>query len=145
MGDRPEPFDPGTGEIIPPADRAADGRRLPAIADTAGNFLDLIEDGRFSADAYAAIKDLGGFLMHRSRVTEAKAKGDVTIKITMEADGDSFKMVPKVTIKKPEVPRPRSTMWQDDRGAFCRFPPNQRQFFGVSDSEDDERRAPRSI
>ena len=146
MTNRPEPFDPSTGEIIQPRELAADNRPVPNASHSAGTFLDLIEDGKFSRDAHYEISQLGKFLMERSAMTEKPAKGKVIIEVAMEADGDSFKMQPKVTVKKPEVPRPRSTVWQDDRGSFCRFPPNQRQFFGVPDRDDDEpRRSVRSV
>ena len=143
MNTRPEPFDPSTGEVL--RERAADNLPIPNVAGSAGSFLDLIEDGRFSLDAYSQIKQLGEFLKQRADMTEKPAKGKVVVEIVMEAHGDSFKMQPKITVKKPEVPRPRSTLWQDDRGAFCRFPPNQRQMFGIRDIDDGERRAPRSI
>jgi hypothetical protein len=142
---RPEPFDPGTGEVLPHTERAADGFMVPAASASAGSFLDLIEDGRFSAEAYAEIKDLGEYLMHRATVTEKPAKGKVTLTVEMEADGDSFKMVPKIAVKKPEAPRQRSTAWQDDRGNFTRFPPNQRQFFGVRNVEEDAPRPVRTV
>jgi hypothetical protein len=141
MNARPEPFDHSTGEVLPHTERAADGFMVPAASASAGSFLDMVEDGRFSAEAYAEIKDLGEYLMHRATVTEKPAKGKVTITMTMEADGDSFKLVPSIAVKKPEAPRPRSTAWQDDRGNFTRFPPNQRQMFGLRDVED----APRPV
>lgn len=136
---RPTRFDAETGEVLP--ERAADGFPVPAAARSAGSFLDLIEDGRFSAEAYSEIKELGEYLMHRATVTEKPSKGKVTLTVEMEADGDSFKMVPKITVKKPEAQRQRSTAWQDDRGNFTRFPPNQRQMYGLRDVED----APRPV
>lgn len=130
-----EHIDAHTGEVTTDSprmiERAADGVALVPTAETAGNFLDLLEDGDFSREAYAQLKDLGATMHDIGRATGQKVKGKVTIVIDLARDGEAFTMQGKVTVKKPEIPRPRSIMWTDENNNFTRFPPNQTQLFGA--------------
>lgn len=122
-------------EVFPPqlgnGGYAQDGNLIPGIAVTSGQFLDLIDDGQFSQDAYAKIRDCAKTMINLSRMTNAKQKGKVTITIDLEAEDETFKMTPNIVVKKPEPPKRRSVMWADESGQFTRFPPNQTQLFGL--------------
>jgi len=144
---RPERIDESTGEILPAVGTAGDGFKVPMETRSAGNLIDQLEDGRFSAEVYHEAKQLGQFLGDRARMTERDAKGKLVIEIEMvaEAGGETFKMQPKFTVKKPVVARQRSTAWQDDAGNFTRFPPNQMQMFDVRNVADEQRGPVRSI
>lgn len=122
-------------EVIPPqaagGGYAADGALIPGVAATSGQFLDLIDDGQFSKEAYAKIRDCARTMINLSRMTNAKQKGKVTITIDLEAEDETFKMTPNIVVKMPEPPKRRSVMWADEHGQFTRFPPNQMQMFGL--------------
>lgn len=130
---KPRPQNPQ--EVFPPqlgnGGYAQDGNMIPGIAVTSGQFLDLIDDGQFSQDAYAKIRDCAKTMINLSRMTNAKQKGKVTITIDLEAEDETFKMTPSIVVKKPEPPKRRSVMWTDANGQFTRFPPNQTQLFGL--------------
>jgi hypothetical protein len=64
-----------------------------------------------------------------SRTAGGKAKGEATIKLKLELEGDAFRIQGDVKVKAPDLPRRRSILWQDG-GSFTRFPPNQTQMFG---------------
>lgn len=134
MNDRPEPFDPATGEILQTGVmRAADGGVIPAAATTLGDALNMLEDGRFGAEALHKMQQLGKLLADRSAITEKAVKGSITIKLEMTAEDDMFKITPEITVKEPKIARPRSPMWQDpDTGTFTRFPAKQMQMFGLN-------------
>ena len=125
---------PSQGEITEamPRGSALDGNIMPAAAVSAGMFVDLLEDGEFSADAYREVRALAQQMTDISRATGGKTKGRVTLTIDLTKDGEAFTVQGKVAVKAPELPRPKSIMWTDDQGAFTRFPPNQTQMFGIS-------------
>jgi hypothetical protein len=111
------------------AHRAADGGVLPAPTRTAGGLLDMLEDGDFSADVHAQLVDLAAQMKAVANSTGGKAKGEATIKLKLELEGDAFRIQGDVKVKAPDLPRRRSILWQDG-GSFTRFPPNQTQMFG---------------
>jgi hypothetical protein len=113
-------------------DRSADGGVIPAPSRSAGNFLDLLEDGQLSADMHQQLQDLAAQMRAVANSTGGKAKGEATLKLKLELEGDAFKIQGDVKIKAPDLPRRRSIMWQDDSGSFTRFPPNQTQMFGTA-------------
>lgn len=129
-----EAHDAVTGEItdkLPQRERAADGQIVPQTALTGGAFIDLLEDGQFSQDIHAHLQELAAALTDISQATGNKAKGKVTLTIDLSKDGEAFTLQGKIAVKMPELPRPKSIMWTDERNQFCRFPPNQVQMFGV--------------
>ncbi len=135
----PQPRPQSPQEVFPPqlaagGGYAQDGAVIPGLAVTSGQFLDLIDDGQFSQDAYAKIRDCAKTMINLSRMTNAKQKGKVTITIDLEAEDETFKMTPNIVVKKPEPPKRRSVMWADENGQFTRFPPNQTQLFGLRQS-----------
>lgn len=128
-----EQVDAVTGEVTeaePRAERAHDGNIVPATAISGGTFLDLLEDGQFGADAYMQLVSLGAEMTDIANATGNKVKGRITLTIDLAKDGEAFTVQGKVAVKKPEMPRPKSIMWTDERNQFCRFPPNQTQMFG---------------
>lgn len=132
MNDKPEPFDPSTGEIVEPQ-RALDGRLIPFASTTAGNFIDMLEEGRFSGELHERMKELGTQLREQAQALRRDVKGEVVVKLKMSSDGEKFSIEPVMTIKAPEMPRIKSVAWQDEQGRFSRFPVGQGQFFGVRD------------
>lgn len=110
---------------------AADGQIIPAPARSAGNFIDLLEDGDFSADVHAQLQELAQQMRAVANSAGGKAKGGVTIKLELELEGDAFKIRGDVKVKAPDLPRRRSILWTDDQDNFCRFPPQQTQMFGA--------------
>lgn len=127
-------------EIIPDGyDRAADGAVMRTTANTGGQFIDLLEDGQFSADVQMALRRVAAQMTAITDMTHGKSKGRVTLTLDLEKEGETFSVRAKVTEKAPELPRPKSVVWQEPGGgAFTRFPPNQTQMFGM-------RPAPRTI
>ena len=127
-----------TGEITDDEPRpltheqAVDGLPVPSVARNAGDFLNQIEDGQLSADLHEELRDLAALMNDQSRAFPGKKiKGKVTLVIDLEKEDQMFKMAANFKIKAPEVPRPKSVFWTDERNQFSRFPPNQQQMFGV--------------
>jgi hypothetical protein len=137
-----EQHDPVTGEVPskqgevttdePKRERAADGQIVPATAYSAGAFVDLLEDGAYSRDVHAELRNLLATMTAINNATGQKIKGKLTLVIDVMKDGEAFTMQGKVTVKEPEMPRPKSIMWADETGNPCRFPPNQTQMFGIA-------------
>lgn len=129
------PHNPVTGEIMPEPVREAgyarDGGLIPAAAESAGQFLDLLEDGRFSADAVAKFAALAREMRETAQVTGNKQKGKVVITLDLECEDTTFKIASDVKVTPPKQKRPRSTLWTDERDRFTRFPPGQTQMFGL--------------
>lgn len=135
--------DAATGEVVDEAEavqparrvaqveRAADGAVMTPIAVSGGNALDLLEDGMLSADFYDQLQELGWKMAHINDATGQKAKGRITLVLDLEKEGEAFGITGKTTVKAPEMPRPKSVMWQTESGEFSRFPPNQSQLFGT--------------
>lgn len=132
---QPEPgYDPQTGEQIAghvSRERAADGQIISTVAHTSGGFIDLLEDGGFSADAYEQMRELADTMTGIYNTTNNKVKGKITLEIDLEKDGDGFRIQGGIKVKAPDLPRPKSIMWTDSSGNFTRFPPNQTQMFGT--------------
>lgn len=110
---------------------AADGSLIPSPSRSAGTFIDLLEDGNLSADMHHELQELAAQMRAVANSTGGKAKGSATLKLTLELEGDAFKIQGDIKVKAPDLPRKRSIMWQDDSGSFTRFPPNQTQMFGA--------------
>jgi hypothetical protein len=127
------PHDAQTGEILETTAvaRAANGDVIPGPTRTAGNLIDMLEDGGLSADFYEQLKKLGRDMEMHSNQTQAKCKGKVTLTLDLERDGEAFQIRGNVKVKAPELPRRRSIAWQTESGDFSRFPPNQTQMFGA--------------
>lgn len=123
--------DPLTGEIHETkAMRAADGHIVPGPCRTAGLFIDMLEDGDFSAEVHEKLRDLAADMDTIANATQAKAKGKLILTIDLEKDGEAFRISGNIKVKAPELPRRRSIAWRDEHGDFTRFPPNQTQMFG---------------
>lgn len=128
-----QPRYPATGqEIIPPGhERAADGAIMQTVAHTGGNFIDMLEDGAFSQDVHRQLRQVSEQMTAITNATGTKTKGRVTLTIDLEKEGEHFAIRAKVAAKPPELPRPKSIVWSDERGNFTRFPPQQAQMFGM--------------
>ena len=74
----PEEHDLSTGEILSPS-KAADGGLVPHGATTAGDFINMIEDGQFAHDVRHDIGLMVGRMKELAEVTGNKQKGRVTI------------------------------------------------------------------
>jgi hypothetical protein len=114
---------------------AADGGRLPAAACNAGDFLNMIEDGQFSADVQQGLIDLAAAMSDHALATggKSKVKGRVTITVDLLNEGGVFRAVGKFAVKAPEMPRRPTLLWTDEKNRFSRSQPRQGGFFGVRD------------
>lgn len=123
-----------TDEIIPPdeQERAADGGNVPGAAKTTGQFLDVLEDGGFSHEVYEKMKELGFTIEEVASASGGKAKGKIVLTIELTKEDGAFRVASNFKVTAPEMPRPRSILWANERGDFTRFPPGQRQMFGVN-------------
>lgn len=110
---------------------AADGGRMPAAANNAGDWLNMIEDGQFSADLQAGLAELALTLGDQAVVTGKRAKGKVTITVDLTNENGYFNAVAKFAIKTPELPRKPTLLWTDEHNRFMRNQPRQGGFFGV--------------
>lgn len=110
---------------------ALDGRAIPAVSLTSGQFLDVLEEGNFSADLYKEITDLAAIMNDINERAGTKVKGKIQITLDLTKEDGAFRVAAKFKVQKPEEPRPRSIVWTDEHNRFSRFPPNQGQFFGV--------------
>lgn len=129
-----EKHDPDTGEIIDGeivADRAADGGLVPYAATTAGNLIDLIEDGQFSADARQELGLMVGKMKELAEATGNKQKGRLVLTIDMTTEGEAFTVVGAFKVTPPKETRRKTIMWPDEQNRMMRTQPRQRQFFGV--------------
>lgn len=130
-------FDPANGEVLEaekgnePGGYALDGRPIPAAAITGGDIINMLEEGQFGGDVHAAIADLLATLNDVSKETGGKAKGSVTIKLDFSKEDNALRIGSNFTVKKPDMPRPKSIMWTDERHNLTMFPPQQMQMFGM--------------
>jgi len=133
-----EQHDPETGEVIEGEivqDRAADGGIVPYAATTAGNFIDLIEDGQFAADARQELGLMVGRMKELAEATGNKQKGRLVLTIDMTTEGEAFTVVGAFKVTPPKETRRKTIMWADDRHRMMRTQPRQKQFFGVRSVE----------
>lgn len=120
------------GEIIPPGhDRSADGALMRTVAHTGGNFVDMLEDGQFSREVHDKLAEVAAQMSAITNATGRKTKGRITLTFDLEKEGEHFTIQGKIASKMPELPRPKSIVWNDDGGNFTRFPPQQTQMFGL--------------
>ena len=130
-------YDSETGEVLEPAKGnepggyALDGKPIPAAAVTGGDIINMLEEGQFGSDVHEAIADLLAHLNDVSKETNGKAKGSVTIKLDFTKEDNALRIASNFTVKKPDMPRPKSIMWTDERHNLTMFPPNQMQMFGM--------------
>jgi hypothetical protein len=111
---------------------AADGGRIPPATNSAGNLIDLLEDGVLGYELYEAMKALGVHIEHVAEASGGKAKGSITLKIELLKEDGVFKVSSDFSTKEPKMPRQKSILWTTEKGDFTRFPPNQRQMFGLT-------------
>lgn len=129
--DDPQPGESPKQEILPQGyERAADQQIIQTVAHTGGSFIDMLEDGRLSRDLHRELAKVQHALTIENDRTDKKAKGQITITIDLEKEGEMYGARAKKKVKLPEPPRPKSVMWGDGSGSFTRFPPNQTQIFG---------------
>lgn len=111
---------------------AADGRGIPPATRSAGSLIDLLEDGVLSVELYEAMKVLGARIEEVAEASGGKAKGSVSLKIELTKEDGVFKVATDFNTKEPKMPRPKSILWTTPSGDFTRFPPNQKQMFGIT-------------
>jgi hypothetical protein len=129
-------FDPDTGEVLEPKGNepggyALDGRPIPAAAATGGDIINMLEEGQFGVDVHQAMADLIAHLNDVSEANGGKAKGSLNIKIDIVKEDNALRIASNYTVKKPDMPRPRSIMWTDQQNNLTMFPPSQMQMFGM--------------
>lgn len=119
---------------------AADGGLVKGAANNAGDFINMIEDGQFSADLNRDLAELAAKMSDLCAATGKKQKGRVTIQVDFTTEGPVFMAVGKYAIKAPEEKRKPTLLFTDTSNFFTRSQPNQRQFFGVREVESTARR-----
>jgi hypothetical protein len=104
-------------------------------ANNAGDFINMIEDGQFSAELNRDLAELAATMHDHASATNKKAKGKVTIVIDLETEvissGTMFKAVASHKVKAPEMKRRATVLFTDEFNRFTRTPPRQGQIFGV--------------
>lgn len=130
-----ERHDPQTGEIIDgdamEVELAADGGLVPYAAGTAGEIINMIEDGQFSADIVAAVAELVSTMTDMASATGNKQKGKLAITIDFATEGGPFTAKAAFKITAPKEVRRPTLLFTDERNRLTRTQPKQRQFFGV--------------
>lgn len=126
-------IDPETGEVVDRMFdiRAADGGRAPHAATTAGEFINMIEDGQFAADLNRELAALAEKMNDMVEATGNKQKAKVTITIDFASEGGPFIIAGAYKITPPAEKRKRTLVWTDEHNRFTRSQPRQGQFFGV--------------
>jgi hypothetical protein len=139
--------DDGMQEVLPPSTPiidngtgiiAADGRSLPSTAMTAGQAIDMLEDGQFSEDLHRDITNLTAAIQDQAKLLNGagKVKGSISIKIDLVHEDGMFKVSAESKVVAPKTPRQRTPMWTDSHNRLTRFPPNQHQLFGIPKAGD---------
>lgn len=113
--------------------RAADGGRVMPAASTLGEFVNILEDGQFSADVYEDLKQLAADMHATALQSGGKAKGELTIKLKFTMEGAVFYIAPTHLVKAEEPKRPRTPMWTTEDNRFTPNRPHQGQLFGMRD------------
>jgi hypothetical protein len=105
---------------------------MPA-ASTLGEFINILEDGQFSADVYEDLKELAADMHATAIQSGGKAKGELTIKIKFTMEGAVFYLAPTHAVKAEAPKRPRTPMWTTEDNRFTPNRPYQGQLFGMRD------------
>lgn len=134
-----ENVDPSTGEVVrdgellgPEFDNtAADGGIVPFGAVTAGDLINSMEDGQFSADIVHQMSQLAALMSDMAAATGAKQKGALTIKIDLVTEGGPFTAKANFKITPPKETRRPTLLFLDEKNRFTRTQPKQRQMFGI--------------
>jgi hypothetical protein len=127
-----ERSDPLTGEIISAEpERAQDGAIIPHPANTAGDILNMLEDGRLSVDIVRDMKPLIAKMEELAEASGKTQKGKLTITIDLACDGQIFTATGGYKITPPKEPRPKTLVFVTDEHQLTRTQPRQRQFFGI--------------
>lgn len=117
-------------QIVSGGSAAPGGGIVPPPARSAGAVLDMLEDGQLSADVHHELQEVAAAIRAVANTTRGKAKGSVTLTLSLEGESDgAIRVQAKVAAKAPDLPRKLSIMWQDG-DSFTRFPPGQSQMFG---------------
>lgn len=125
-----ERHDPVTGEII--ETRAADGgQRYPSVV-TLTDLIFMLRDGNFNQEVAEDIAEFSGKLEAIGCELERKVKGQITLKIDVERDGDGvYFLTPALTTKLPVVKHGRTIAWVTSDNRLTPNRPNQGNLFGT--------------
>ncbi len=128
-----EQADALTGEITEVADheRAADGGVVPYAATSAGDIINMIEDGQFSAEIVHAVGELVATMTDMAAATGNKQKGSLTLKLDFATEGGPFTVKSGFKVTPPKEIRRPTLLFTDEHNRLSRTQPKQRQFFGV--------------
>ncbi len=125
-----EKADPVTGEIMEP-ERAADGGLVPYAATSAGEVLNMIEDGQFSAEIVGGLQELVANMSDMAAATGNKQKGRLSITLDFLTEGGPFTVKSAFKITPPKEVRRPTLLFTDEHNRLSRTQPRQAQFFGV--------------
>lgn len=114
--------------------RAADGGHVPGACNTLGEFIQTLEDGQFSADAYEAIKDLNAKMHEAAWASGGRSKGKVVITLEFAQEGGITEIRSGYKVTEPADKRAKSVLWQTEDHRLTRTRPGQQQLFGIRDA-----------
>jgi hypothetical protein len=109
-----------------------------------GVIFSQLEDGQLSLDATTRLAELCAELSRQADAT-GKAKGTLTLKLKITAErGGVVDIDADVAIVKPKLPRHRSVMWVNPKGALSNENPKQLSL-GVRDVSRPAEEKPRDV
>jgi len=135
----PPNHDPLTGEILPPPERAADGRALAPIASTLSQFIAVLGEGEFDRAMAGVLTNMVEALRDAATAGDGTAKGSISIKLAIKREANAFFIDPTYTVTTPKDKFGRAMMFATEDNRFTPNPPNQGQLFGVRDATSGTR------
>lgn len=130
----PEQIDPVTGEVLPPLERAADGRALAPTATLLSQFIAVMGEGEFDRVMADVLTELVSALRDYATAGDGTAKGKLTVNLGVKLEGGAFFIEPTYKTTLPTDKFARALMFATDDNRFTPNPPLQGQLFGVRDA-----------
>lgn len=115
---------------------AADGRPVPGVCNTLGEWMRTIEEGAFDQDCYSAVRELSAKLDDHANVY-GTAAGKLVISIDFSRDDSVTTLKADFKVTAPRAKRPRTILWTDEHNRFTPVRPNQHMLFGIRDAAGD--------
>ncbi len=127
-------FDPTTGEILPPMERAADGRALAPTATLLSQLFAVLGEGEFDRAMADVLIDLVSNLRDYATAGDGTAKGKLQINLAVKLEGGAFFIEPTYKTTLPTDKFARALMFATEDNRCTPTPPLQGQLFGVRDA-----------
>lgn len=101
---------------------------MPKIRDFP-QVLGLIDGGELVADANQHLTDLMEHLYSMPRGPKDKVKGEITLSLKVQLEGDHVEIAPEIKVKKPIKPRARGFFFALSDGSLSTEHPRQIDMF----------------